>query len=76
MEADSVRYALAMIYVSLASAVAIATGKPVEELADHFMREMLDENAPAPAVDLLRNLIGLPEYRCWDEIRAFATTAH
>jgi hypothetical protein len=53
---DPTHYALSMIYVALTHAASLATGKPVDELADHLLREMLDENTPPAARDLLERI--------------------
>ena len=50
---DLTRYALAAIYTVLTEAMALATGKPAEQLANHLLREMLDDDTPPEAADLL-----------------------
>ena len=40
MQPDSIRFALATIFVSLCEATALATGKPIGQLSGHLMREM------------------------------------
>jgi hypothetical protein len=55
MHPDSIRSALAMIYVSLCEATALATGKPVGQLSGHLLREMTDGASSAEA-DLCRFL--------------------
>jgi hypothetical protein len=49
-------YALIVAYTALAKATALATGKPVEDLANHLVREMMDENTPPDARDFLERL--------------------
>jgi len=56
MEYESISYVLVMVYTALTEATALATGKPVDGLASHLIRELLDENAPPDALDLLRCL--------------------
>jgi hypothetical protein len=40
MQPDSIRFALATIFVSLCEATALATGKPIGQLSGHLMRKM------------------------------------
>jgi len=51
MQPDSIRFALATIFVSLCEATALATGKPIGQLSGHLMREMT-ANAPSDQVAL------------------------
>src|SRR5262249_56819100 len=46
MHSDSIRFALATIFVSLCEATALATGKPIRELSGHLMREIADGAEP------------------------------
>ena len=48
-------HALAIMYTALAQAMAVATGKPVGELSNHFMREMA-EDASLETAELCRFL--------------------
>ncbi len=56
MDGNAVRFALAAIYAALTSATSIATGKPVDRMADQFVRGLLDANAPPEALELLVGL--------------------
>jgi hypothetical protein len=72
---------MALIYTALTEATALATGKPVEELSNYLIREMLDSNAPPQALDLLRSLSHdeddrLQPYSLLIEMAAFPVTAH
>ena len=49
MHSDSIRFALATIFVSLCEATALATGKPIGELSGHLMREIADGAEPEAA---------------------------
>ena len=51
MSPDAIRGALAMVYLALAEATALATGKPVEQLANRLMRGMA-ECVPPETADL------------------------
>jgi hypothetical protein len=51
MQPDSIRFALATIFVSLCEATALATGKPIGQLSGHLKREMA-ANAPCDQIDL------------------------
>jgi hypothetical protein len=46
---DSVRFALATIFVSLCEATSLATGKPIGRLSGHFMREFASGAKPGAA---------------------------
>lgn len=47
-----------MIYTAVTEAAALATGKPVDRLADHLIQDMLlnDEGGPTDARALLQRL--------------------
>jgi hypothetical protein len=39
-------HALGILYASLAQAMAVATGKPIPELSNYFMRSMAEDAPP------------------------------
>lgn len=49
MQADTIRQTLAMIFISLSEATALATGKPIGSLSGHLMRGMAEHAPPETA---------------------------
>ncbi len=63
MNLESTRYALTVLYAVLIEALALSTGKPVQELAAYLIKQVVTEDAPYDAADLLLCLSGdqIPE---------------